>query len=393
MLARIPTLEQEGLRGGVLYYDGQFDDSRLLIDLAQTADQQGAVLLNYAPVTRLAPRCRGLRRRPEVSSMPKPASTTISPPGASSTPPGRSAMRSATDGRSRGRADDRARARACIWCWTARFLPGDAAIMVPHTSDGRVMFAIPWHEHALMGTTDTPIEQVTLEPVPHGSGDRFHPGDGSPISIRTAEAQRHSQRLCRHSPAGEVSGSDQHRRAVARSYHSRCQDPDCSPSPAASGRPIARWPRTASITPPRWANWMIGPASRATLHIHGYHEHAEQLGDLGVYGSDAEEIEQLMRAKPEWAAALHDALPIWAAQVVWAVRHEMARTVDDVLARRTRALLLNAAAAIRIAPAVAKLMAVELQRDVYWEGEQVAEFMAMAKGYMFRGTGGVVKGI
>ena len=107
-----------------------------------------------------------------------------------------------------------------------------------------------------------------------------------------------------------------------------------------------------------------------------------QFGDLSYYGSDATALRALMATAPELGRQLDPALPIQAVQVVWAVRHEMARTVDDVLSRRTRVLFLNAQAAMAMAPAVAKLMAAELGRDDRWQTEQVAQFTAMARGYL-----------
>ena len=124
------------------------------------------------------------------------------------------------------------------------------------------------------------------------------------------------------------------------------------------------------------------PCITKTLRIHGAIEDAERFGDLQYYGSDAPEVLQLIEANPELSKQLHPALPIVAAQVIWAVRRELARTVDDVLSRRTRALFLNAQAAIAMAPAVAKLMATELGRDAEWERVQIDEFCKIAQGYV-----------
>jgi glycerol-3-phosphate dehydrogenase len=118
------------------------------------------------------------------------------------------------------------------------------------------------------------------------------------------------------------------------------------------------------------------------LAIHGRHERPEEFGELGFYGSDAVAIRELMKSGPGLGERLHPELELYAAQVVWGVREEMARTVDDVLARRTRALYLNARAAVAVAPAVARLMAAELGRDGAWEAGQVAEFNAIAKHYV-----------
>jgi glycerol-3-phosphate dehydrogenase len=121
-----------------------------------------------------------------------------------------------------------------------------------------------------------------------------------------------------------------------------------------------------------------------TLNVHGYHPHAEQFGDLSYYGSDAQAIREMMAADPALAHRLHDALPVYAAEAVWAARHEMARTVEDFLARRTRALFLNARAAIAMAPEAARLMAAELGRDAAWQANQVELFNTVAQGYLAR---------
>jgi len=114
------------------------------------------------------------------------------------------------------------------------------------------------------------------------------------------------------------------------------------------------------------------------LRIHGYRQAAGALGSLEVYGSDAEAVKELAR-EPRLAAQLHPALPYIAAEVVWAARAEMARTVEDVLARHTRALFLNARAAIEMAEPVARLLAAELRRDEAWVAAQVKDFVGVGK--------------
>jgi glycerol-3-phosphate dehydrogenase len=118
------------------------------------------------------------------------------------------------------------------------------------------------------------------------------------------------------------------------------------------------------------------------LNIHGFHSSATRFGRLAVYGSDAPAIQKLMETDPSLAEPLNSALPYAAAEVVWAAREEMARTVEDVLARRTRALFLNARAAIEIAPGVASLMARELGYDAAWESSQVQSFRETARGFL-----------
>jgi glycerol-3-phosphate dehydrogenase len=124
------------------------------------------------------------------------------------------------------------------------------------------------------------------------------------------------------------------------------------------------------------------PCITRELHLHGYDTTA--TGPLAIYGSDAADIRRLMEAEPALATPLHAALPYTGAEVVWAARREMARTVDDVLARRTRTLFLNARAALAIAPRVAELLARELGRNEAWVGQQLQAFGELATHYTIR---------
>ncbi|HEX6984934.1 MAG TPA: glycerol-3-phosphate dehydrogenase C-terminal domain-containing protein, partial [Planctomycetaceae bacterium] len=124
------------------------------------------------------------------------------------------------------------------------------------------------------------------------------------------------------------------------------------------------------------------PSVTRDLRVHGYDPRSEVFGDLGYYGSDAAAVEALSRERPEYAERLHERYSLRVAQVVWAARHEMARTVEDVLARRTRYLLLDARASVAMAPRVAAVLAQELGRDAAWEREQVESYTALARGYL-----------
>lgn len=382
VLERIPTLEEEGLRGGVLYYDGQFDDSRLLIALAQTAEKQGAVLLNYAPVVGLRHDAEGFVDGLVVRDLEAgrehtlAARCVINATGAFS-----DAVR---------RIDDPAAApmiapsQGVHVVLDQSFLPGESAIMVPRTSDGRVMFAIPWHRHVLVGTTDTPVKEPSLEPVAMEEEIEFILETASQYLVRPPTRDdvlsvfAGIRPLVKASPATSTAAlSREHTIHVAKSglltiaggkwttYRKMAED--CVDHAATLARLDER------------------PCVTRGLNIHGYHRHAEQFGDLSGYGSDAEAIRELMDSDPALGRQLHEALPIYAAQIVWAARQEMARTVDDVLARRTRALPLNAAAAIAMADDVAGLMAAELGRDQKWQRDQVADFTLTAQNYRVHG--------
>jgi len=384
VLERIPTLEQNGLRGGVLYYDGQFDDSRLLVDLMLTAEAQGASLVNYARVTALSHDSDGFTDGFSFLDVESgqthavKARAVVNATGAFC-----DAVRQIDDPESKPMI---APSQGVHIMLDRSFLPGDSAIMVPHTSDGRVMFAIPWHGHALIGTTDTEIEHATLEPVPLEKEIDF--------ILETA-----GQYLSRHPTRADIRSTFAGVRPLVKATdgtNTAALSRDHTIAVSKSG--------LLTIAGGKWTTYRrmaedcvdqaatLGklderPCVTRSLQIHGYHQHADQFGELRFYGSDAPALLQMMQDEPDMAATIDDRLPIIAAQVVWAVRFEMARTVDDVLARRTRALLLDAKAAIAMAPAVAKLMAAELKRDVAWEQQQIAEFASIAKGYLVTNGG------
>jgi len=384
VLERIPTLEQNGLRGGVLYYDGQFDDSRLLVDLMLTAEAQGASLVNYTRVTALSHDSDGFTEGFSFLDVESgqthavKARAVVNATGAFC-----DAVRQIDDPESKPMI---APSQGVHIMLDRSFLPGDSAIMVPHTSDGRVMFAIPWHGHALIGTTDTEIEHATLEPVPLEKEIDF--------ILETA-----GQYLSRHPTREDIRSTFAGIRPLVKategtSTAALSRDHTIAVSKSGlltiAGGKWTTYRRMAEDCVDQAAT--LGklderPCVTRSLQIHGYHQHADQFGELRFYGSDAPALLQMMQDEPDMAATIDERLPIIAAQVVWAVRFEMARTVDDVLARRTRALLLDAKAAIAMAPAVAKLMAAELKRDASWEQQQVAEFASIAKGYLVTNGG------
>jgi glycerol-3-phosphate dehydrogenase len=379
VLQRIPTLQQDGLRGGVLYHDGQFDDSRLLINLAQTAAERGACLLNYARVTGFLKNpdlsLAGLEFRDEESGREHAvqARCVINATGAFC-----DKLRRADDP---GAEPMIAPSQGVHIVLDRSFLPGDAAIMVPHTRDGRVMFALPWHGHVVVCTTDTPITELQLEPQPmpgevdfilETSGDYLakRPARGDILSvftgIRPLVKDGNHANTASLSRDHTITISSSGLLTIAGGKWTTCRKmaEDCVDHAIVLARLEER------------------PCVTRTLAIHGCTRDPVGNAALAVYGSDAAPIQDLMRMLPELADLLHPALPINAAQVVWAVRHEMARTVDDVLARRTRALFLNARAALEMAPTVARLMARELGQDESWQHRQLREFARIAAGFL-----------
>ncbi|MEI6667362.1 MAG: glycerol-3-phosphate dehydrogenase/oxidase [Acidobacteriota bacterium] len=375
-LARLPTIKTEGLRGGVVYYDGQFDDSRLLINLAQTAAEQGAALLNYARVVGVTKAADGfidgvvVRDEDTGRGIEVGAKVVINATG-----PFADSVRRLSDPQAPAII---APSQGVHLVFDGSFLPGRNAIMVPHTRDGRVMFAIPWHGHTLVGTTDTPITEPTLEPrafdeeiafILETAAKYLHhaPTRADVLSVSVgirplvrADGAASTAALSRdHTIHIDTSGLLTIAGGKWTTYRHMAED---AVNHAAM---LAHLPEQACVT--------------KTLNIHGFLTHPERFGALGVYGSDAMAIQDLIRAHPPLAARLHPALPYCCAEVIWSARVEMARSVEDVLARRCRALTLNAAAAIDMAPEVARLMAGELGHDEAWQRREVAAFSELAR--------------
>jgi glycerol-3-phosphate dehydrogenase len=260
------------------------------------------------------------------------------------------------------------------------FLPTDNALLVPKTPDGRVLFAIPWHGHTLLGTTDVEIPAAVTEPRPTPTEVDF--------ILETA-----GRYLAKLPGRGDVLSTFAGVRPLVKGEGGRTAE-------LARDHVIrSDTPGLLTITGGKWTTYrgmaeecidraaaMVGvprrPCRTRELRVHGHHPDPAGLGELAVYGSDAAAVRRLTEEDPVLAEQLHPALLYRAAEVVWAARMEMARTVEDVLARRTRALFLNAAAAVAMAPRVAALLARELGRDREWAAGQVRAFGELARGYL-----------
>ncbi len=381
-LAQLPGLEPEELRGGVIYFDGQFDDARLLIHLAMTAVDHGATLVNYCPATKLLRDDEGYvngliaRDKEKGEDLPIAARIVVNATGVF------------TD-EIRRMAEPKAEplmvtSQGIHLVFDRSFLKGDTALMVPRTSDGRVLFVIPWHGHAVAGTTDTPVDAPSLEPK----------ALDEEIDFILDTAGRY---LSRPPTRADVLAVYVGLRPLVKS------DGEGKTSSLSRDHVIhVDASGLLTITGGKWTTYRhmaedcvdhaitLGrlrdeACTTKTLRIHGHvassTENENGEDPLAVYGADAEEIRVLAR-DPAMAKQLHPELPYIAAEVVWAARAEMARGVEDVLARRTRSLFLNARAAVAMAEPAARLLASELGRDEAWARAQVAEFRELAKQYM-----------
>ncbi len=381
----LPTVKTPGLRGGVLYYDGQFDDARLALALARTADDLGAAVVNYARVDRLS------KKDGRITG----AEIVDQETGRRLTARARVVVNATGIFTDEIRRLDEPKVTPMLAVSSGvhltldrSFLPGEHALMIPRTSDGRVLFAVPWLDHVIVGTTDEPRKAAELEPRPLEREVDF--------LLETANAY-----LAKPVARGDVLSVFTGLRPLVRQGNaaatkSLSRDHVIAVSPGGlvtiTGGKWTSYRKMAEDAVTRAAE--VGglntlAAKTQTMRLHG--APAAKAGVAGKrfahYGTDAAALEILIEREPALAAEFHPRLALCGAEVVWAVSREMARTLDDVLARRSRALQLDARAAIEVAPSVATLLARELGRDPAWIAAQVAEFRQTAEGYLPKAKG------
>jgi glycerol-3-phosphate dehydrogenase len=376
---RIPTIRANGLRGGIVYTDGQFDDARLAITLARTLADCGGTALNYVSVRDFIKRGgrvvgvvatdleTGREFRAQARAVINAAGVYVD------------SLRRLDDAEA---APIVAPSQGAHLVLDRSFLPGSSALLVPRTDDGRVIFAIPWHDRVLVGTTDTPVTELAIEP--------------RALHEEVAYLVDHIGRFLERRPQpGEILSAFAGLRPLLRGR--------AGSSTAKLSREhavVISKARLVTITGGKWTTYRrmgidavdqairVGglayrPSETARRKLHGYLESAAaDQNALAVYGSEQAEVTRLCEETPDWKELLHPALPYRAGEVIWAARHEAARTVDDVLARRTRALFLDARASAQAASRVAELLARELTRDEAWQIDQAIQFRKLAADYL-----------
>ncbi|MCA9775774.1 MAG: glycerol-3-phosphate dehydrogenase/oxidase [Candidatus Eremiobacteraeota bacterium] len=373
---KIPTITTNGLRGGVLYYDGQFDDARMLVNMAQTAADQGATLLNYMNVTGLVQNAEGFTEG--VQAEDRETGVThkfMARVVLNCTGPFTDAVRQMDDPESKPVIAPSTGVHIVL---PAEFLPRQTAIMVPRTTDGRVLFAIPWHHCVVVGTTDTPVDEVSLEPRPTREEVDFILENARQYLEKPPEIGDVLSVFSGIRPLVKAAGAD-NTAQLSRDHTILVSQ---SGLISIAGGKWTTYRHMAEDVIDR-AETLGGLESRdcvtKRLNIHGYHEHAEQFGDLTHYGSDALEVKKLIEAEPE---LIHEKLKLHCGEVRWMARHEMARTVDDVLSRRSRSLLFHAKASRESARRVAEILKEELGKDESWVERQCQEFGEMSRAYL-----------
>jgi glycerol-3-phosphate dehydrogenase len=380
VFSRLKTIRNERLKGGVVYFDGQFDDSRLAINIAQTCIENGATVLNHFKVKQLFKNNKGIVN----GVVAKDVETNIS-----------YNLKAKVIINATGiftdeilqmdnvRAKNMVRPSQGIHLVLDKsFLLGNEAIMIPKTTDGRVLFLVPWHNRVIVGTTDTLLNNHSLEPKALDEEVNF---------IISTVNKYLNKKVCKADVLSVYAGL----RPLAASKDNSKKTKEIS----RSHKIIVSNSELITITGGKWTTFRrmaedtinkaieIGKLPDVTcktknLQIHGSKKLFHNKSHLNRYGSDQESIQKLITETPELGEKLHSRLPYTKAEVIWAIRNEMARTVDDILARRVRVLFLEAKIAIEIAPYIAGLLAKELGKDKLWEQQQIKEFNIIAKHYI-----------
>ncbi len=380
-LEKLPGIIEQHLRGGILYHDGQFDDARYAIALLRTLQDLGGTAINYVEAIGLIERAGkvvGIKARDgeDGAEFDLQAKAVINASGV------HAEDTLALDGRPRGSL--LAISQGSHFVLPRSFLPGRTALMIPKTSDGRVLFAIPWLGALIVGTTDVPITATSPEPRALPQEKQFL---NETIARYFGRAPRPEEILSVWSglrPLVRKGGvktsklSRDHTILVASSGLITVTGGKWTTYRRMGQDTIDRATQVAAL-PKR-------PCVTLDLKLHGWTPEPAPAGSPweSEYGSDLPALRALSVQDPSLDALLHPRLPFKLREVVWAARYEMARTVEDVLARRTRALFLDARAAIEAAPAVASLLAAELHHREAWQQKGLADFLETAKGYLYQ---------
>ncbi len=378
-LKKIPTLIAKNLYGGVIYHDGQFDDSRMAINMVQTFVEIGGVAINYLKVNSL------IKNGERVSGVV-----------ASDLESGKSyqisckAVLNATgvfvdDIRKMDDPEAREMVRVSQGVHLVidrEFVPGDFAIMIPKTSDGRVLFAVPWHNKVVMGTTDIRKESAEIEPIALDeeidfileTAGRFLTMPPKRSDVRSVFAGLR--------PLAAPKEEGKNTKEISRGHIIKVSDSGLVTITGGKWTTYRQMAQDVIDVLDRNFDLDIKESQTNHCKIHGYKENVDLNNPFYYYGTDEEKMLSLIGENLELGELISKDLGIIKAQIVWGVREEMARTIEDFLARRTRALFLNARESLKIAPIVAEIMARELNRNAAWIDNQLTEFAAVARNYI-----------
>jgi glycerol-3-phosphate dehydrogenase len=361
----LPSIKRENLKGSIQYFDGQFDDSRLTIDLAYTATSEGATVLNYVSLVGFEKKDQkiiGIHCKDEISGKKYTvhASSFINATGVF------------TD--QVMQFDDAEReqivrpSQGVHLVVRKEFFKTSYAMMVPKTADGRVFFAVPWHDSVVLGTTDTAIDTISMEPQAMDGEIDFiieHFNKYNAVAISRNDVQSVFVGLRPLVKAGGVAST-----ALISRDHTI----------------IVSTSGLVTITGGKWTTYrrMAHDAVNNALFVSKQPKRDCVTMNLKIGDPEKRRamIDAIILEDPNYAKKLHENYPYTVAEIIFAIRHELAETVEDLLARRTRLLFLDARVAISLAQTAASILAQELQKDDAWREKQIGEFQQLAQQYI-----------
>lgn len=374
----LPGINNKGLIGGIEYFDCKFDDARFAINIAQTAAEKGSVVLNYFKVNGL------IKNNNKISGV----LATDFENGKGYQLMGKVVINATgvfvddiLQMDNPGKNNIVLPSQGVHIILSKHFLKSDSALMIPKTSDGRVLFAIPWNNYVLIGTTDTPVDNKLLEPIAIEEEVNFIlDGVKKYLTIIPVKDDILSIFAGLRPLAASGNGNGKSKE-ISRDHKLIVSKSDLITITGGKWTTYRKMAEETINKVIEISSFTTSPCTTKNVHIHGFLK-ADSKTHLSIYGSDEQNIRALIKESPSLNNQLINNFPYTEAEVIWAVRNEMARTVEDVLARRLRLLFINARAAMNAAPRVAKLIALELGYDEHWEITQVNEFVVLANHYL-----------
>lgn len=379
-LKRMTSLNSKNITAGVLYHDGQFDDSRLAVNVLQSSAELGAVVLNYFRVHGLDKGTDG--KISGVEAIDLESGKTYSIKGKAiinatgvfadeilqmDTPSAEKTIRPS---------------QGVHLVMDKSFLPGNDALMIPKTDDGRVLFAVPWHNRIVVGTTDTPLNESSLEPVALDDEIKFILETAGRYFTSVPERKDVLSVFAGLRPLAATKGDGKKTKEISRSHKIIVSQSGLFTLIGGKWTTFRRMAEDLLKSVEKSKNWQRTKSQTRNFHIHGYQSEIDRNDALYFYGADKMLLNELCSKNIGYQNLISEKLQLFEVQVYWAVHNEMARTVEDVLARRTRCILFDSRESVRIAPVVAKIMANELEKDAEWVDSQVRSFEELSKNYM-----------
>ena len=380
-LRRMPGVSEKGLTGGILYHDGQFDDSRMAISVLQTAVEKGAVVLNYFPVISLKKDGNGKLRGVSVKDLltdkdyEVDGKVIINATGVFAD----DIMQMDSPGMKR----EIKPSQGIHLILDPSFLGGNDALMIPKTDDGRVLFAVPWHGKVVVGTTDTPVDAASLEPVALEEEIEFILSTAGRYLKKTPGRKDVLSVFAGLRPLAAPEGDGKKTKEISRSHKIIVSPTGLLTMIGGKWTTFRRMAEDMINKAEKIKGWKPVASQTRKLKIHGYTTNVDLADPLYVYGTDREAILSLVAEQHELGESISRESGMIKARIVWAVREEMAVNVEDVLSRRTRCQLLNAKESVTIAPEVARIMAEEMGKDEAWIKEQVTLYELVTRNYYF----------